>query len=149
MELHNLKPAQGSVKKDKKIVGRGQGSGKGGTSTRGHKGAQQRAGYKSKRNYEGGQTPLQMRLPKRGFNNKFRIEYVPFNVERLQEISDKYSVTEITLDFLTQNGIINKNDLVKVLGGGEVTAKLSVTVHKCTDSAKEKIEKAGGSVTLV
>ena len=149
MELHNLKPAPGSVKKDKKVVGRGQGSGKGGTSTRGHKGAQSRAGYKSKRNYEGGQTPLQMRLPKRGFNNKFRVEYVPLNVERLQEICDKYSVNDITLDFLTQTGIINLNDRVKVLGGGELSAKLSVTVHKCTDSAKEKIEKAGGSVTLV
>ncbi|MGE5354617.1 MAG: 50S ribosomal protein L15 [Deltaproteobacteria bacterium] len=149
MELHNLKPAPGSVKKDKKVVGRGQGSGKGGTSTRGHKGAKQRAGYKSKRNYEGGQTPLQMRLPKRGFKNRFRVEYIPFNVERLQEISEKYSVTDINLDFLTQNGIISKDDLVKVLGGGELTSKLTVTVHKCTDSAKEKIEKAGGSVTLV
>jgi large subunit ribosomal protein L15 len=149
MELHNLKPAPGSVKNDKKIVGRGQGSGKGGTSTRGNKGAQSRAGYKSKRNYEGGQTPLQMRLPKRGFKNRFRVEYVPFNVERLQEISEKYMVSDITLDFLTQNGIINKNDLVKVLGGGELSIKLSVSVHKCTESAKEKIEKAGGTVTLV
>lgn len=149
MELHNLKPAPGSVKKGKKLLGRGQGSGKGGTSTKGHKGAKSRAGYKRKRNYEGGQTPLQMRLPKRGFNNKFRTEYVPVNVSRLQEISDKYSVTEINLDFLIQKGIVRKNDLVKVLGNGELNIAVTVSVHKCTDSAKEKIEKAGGSITLV
>lgn len=149
MELHNLKPAPGSVKKDKKVVGRGQGSGKGGTSTRGHKGAKQRAGYKSKRNYEGGQTPLQMRLPKRGFKNPFRTEYIPFNVEKLQEIIDKYNVSEINVDFLIEKGIINKGELVKVLGGGEISSKVVVTAHKCTDSAKEKIEKAGGSVSLV
>jgi large subunit ribosomal protein L15 len=149
MELHNLKPAPGSVKNSKKILGRGQGSGKGGTATKGHKGAKSRAGYKSKRNYEGGQTPLQMRLPKRGFKNRFRTEYVPVNVSRLQEISQKYSVNEIDLGFLIQKGIIRKNDLVKVLGNGELSSAITVSVHKCTDSAKEKIENAGGSITLV
>ena len=96
MELHNLRPAKGAVKKAKKVIGRGQGSGKGGTSTRGHKGAQSRAGWSRKRNYEGGQTPLQMRLPKRGFKNPFRVAYVAINVDRLQAISEKYSVTDIS-----------------------------------------------------
>lgn len=149
MELHNLKPAPGSVKKSKKILGRGQGSGKGGTATKGHKGAKSRAGYKRKRNYEGGQTPLQMRLPKRGFKNKFRTEYVPLNVSRLEEICQKYSVNEIDLNFLIQKGIVSKNDLVKVLGNGDLSSAITVSVHKCTESAKEKIEKAGGSVTLI
>ena len=149
MELHNLRPAKGAITKGKKVIGRGQGSGKGGTSTRGHKGAQSRSGYKRKRNYEGGQTPLQMRLPKRGFKNRFRTAYVAMNVERLQVISDKYSVTEINPGFLVSKGIVNKNDLVKILGNGEVTSGLNVTAHKFSDTAKEKIEGKGGSITLV
>ncbi len=149
MELHNLKPAKGAVKKAKKVIGRGQGSGKGGTSTRGHKGAKSRSGYKRKRNYEGGQTPLQMRLPKRGFKNKFRTEYVLFNVGRLQQISEKYSVTEINPDFLIEKNIINKNDLIKILGNGELDTSLKITAHKYSESAKQKIEAKGGSITLV
>ncbi len=149
MELHNLKPARGSVKKAKKVIGRGQGSGKGGTSTRGHKGAKSRAGYSRKRNFEGGQTPLQMRLPKRGFKNKFRVEYVPINVSRLQKISEKYSVTEIDTEFLVSKNIINKGDLVKILGSGELSVALVVKAHKCSDSAKGKIEGKGGSITLL
>jgi large subunit ribosomal protein L15 len=149
MELHNLRPAKGSIKKSKKVIGRGQGSGKGGTSTRGHKGAQSRSGYKKKRNYEGGQTPLQMRLPKRGFKNRFRTAYIAMNVERLQIISEQFSVTDITPEFLVAKGIVHKNDLVKVLGNGEVTSALTVTAHKFSDSAKEKIESKGGSITLV
>lgn len=149
MELHNLKPAYGSVKKDKKVLGRGQGSGKGGTSTRGHKGAKQRAGYKSKRNYEGGQTPLQMRLPKRGFKNHFRTAYLAFNVARLEEISHKYSVSEIDPAFLISKGIISPSDLIKVLGDGETELALKVTCHKFSETAKAKIEKAGGSISLV
>ncbi len=149
MELHNLKPAKGSVKKSKKIIGRGQGSGKGGTATRGHKGAQSRSGYKRKRNYEGGQTPLQMRLPKRGFNNKFRKEYVAINVSRLQEIGEKYSVAEINPEFLVSKGIVNKKDLIKILGNGELNMAMTVIAHKYSNSAKEKIEAKGGSITLV
>jgi len=149
MELHNLKPAPGSVKKRKKILGRGQGSGKGGTSTRGHKGAKSRAGYKNKRNYEGGQTPLQMRLPKRGFKNRFRTEYVVFNVSRLQAIYEKYNAAEIDPGFLLSKGIIGKNDKIKILGNGEIDAALKVKAHKFSASAKDKIESKGGSITLV
>ncbi|MEZ4906953.1 MAG: 50S ribosomal protein L15 [Saprospiraceae bacterium] len=149
MELHNLKPAQGSVKKQKKVIGRGQGSGKGGTSTGGHKGAKQRAGYKNKRNYEGGQTPLQMRLPKRGFKNPFRTEYVAFNVERLQEVSEKYNVKEITPEFLISANIVSSGDLIKILAGGDINVAVNVVAHKCTETAKVKIEQAGGSVSLL
>jgi len=149
MELHNLKPAKGSIKKAKKVIGRGQGSGKGGTSTRGHKGAKSRAGWSRKRNYEGGQTPLQMRLPKRGFNNPFRVAYVAMNVNRLQEISEKYSVTEITPEYLKSIGIIGKNDLVKVLGNGELKSNLTIKAHKFSEAAKAKIEEKGGSITTV
>ncbi len=149
MELHNLRPAKGAVKKGKKVIGRGQGSGKGGTSTRGHKGAQSRAGWSRKRNYEGGQTPLQMRLPKRGFKNPFRVAYVAINVDRLQAISEKYSVTDISPEFLIANGIIGKNDLIKVLGNGDCKKALSVKAHKFSETAKTKIEEKGGSITLV
>ena len=149
MELHNLKPAAGSIKRNKKIIGRGQGSGKGGTATRGHKGAKSRSGYKNKRNYEGGQTPLQMRLPKRGFKNRFRTEYVVFNVSRLQKIFEKYNTAEINPEFLLAKGIINKKDKVKILGNGELDTALTVAAHKFTASAKDKIENKGGSITLV
>ncbi len=149
MELHNLRPAKGAVKKGKKVIGRGQGSGKGGTSTRGHKGAQSRAGWSRKRNYEGGQTPLQMRLPKRGFNNPFRVAYVAINIDRLQAISEKYSVTDINPEFLISKNIIGKKDLVKVLGNGECDKVLNIKAHKFSETAKSKIEGKGGSITLV
>ncbi len=148
MELHNLKPAKGAVKKARKVIGRGQGSGKGGTSTRGHKGAQSRAGWSRKRNYEGGQTPLQMRLPKRGFKNPFRVAYVAINVDRLQAISEKYSVSDINPEFLLSKGIIGKNDLIKVLGNGECEKALNIKAHKFSETAKVKIEGKGGSITL-
>lgn len=148
MELHNLTPAEGSVKKGKRIA-RGQGSGRGGTSTRGHKGAKSRAGYHNKRNYEGGQTPLQMRLPKRGFNNPFRVEYTAFNIGRLQEIAEKYQTTTINPEFLYENGLITKNELVKVLAKGEIDKKLDITAHKVSISAKAAIESAGGTVTII
>ncbi|MEN0003691.1 MAG: 50S ribosomal protein L15 [Bacteroidota bacterium] len=148
MELHNLKPASGSTKKTKRIA-RGQGSGHGGTATRGHKGQKSRSGFSKKRNFEGGQMPLQMRLPKRGFKNPNRVAYVPLNINRLQAISDKYNVTEITLENLVENGIIRKKDKVKVLGRGELSATLNVTVHAVSTSAKEAIEAKGGSVNLV
>ncbi len=148
MELHNLKPAAGSVKKRKRIA-RGEGSGHGGTATRGHKGAKSRSGFKRKRNFEGGQMPLQMRLPKCGFKNPNRVAYVPINVERLQAIAEKYQLDTIDPEVLVKNGIVGKNDKIKVLGRGELTAKLSITAHACSASAKEAIEKQGGSVNLV
>ncbi|MCI5080980.1 MAG: 50S ribosomal protein L15 [Saprospiraceae bacterium] len=148
MELHNLRPADGSVK-NKKRIGRGQGSGRGGTSTRGHKGAKSRSGYKSKRAFEGGQMPLQMRLPKVGFKNPNRVAYVAINVDRLGQIAEKYNLSEITIDNLKENNIISMNDRVKVLGRGDLNAKLNVTVHACSASAKEAIEKLGGTVNLV
>ncbi|MCP9236363.1 50S ribosomal protein L15 [Lewinella sp. JB7] len=147
MELNNLKPAAGSTKSGKRIA-RGQGSGRGGTSTRGHKGAKSRSGYKSKRNFEGGQMPLQMRLPKRGFNSPNRVEYVALNLEHLQAISEKHNLTEITPTALYDAGIVKKNDRIKVLGNGELTSGLSITAHAASASAKEAIEKAGGSLTI-
>lgn len=145
MELHNLKPAQGAVHKEGKRVGRGEGSGKGGTSTRGHKGAKSRSGYSKKIGFEGGQMPLQRRVPKFGFTNINRKEYRGINLDKLQELVDKGSVTkEIDLDLLLANGLIHKNDLVKILGDGELKASLKVTVHKFSASAKAAIEAAGG-----
>lgn len=147
MDLHNLKPASGSVKSGKRIA-RGQGSGRGGTSTRGHKGAKSRSGYSRKRAFEGGQMPLQMRLPKRGFNSPNRTEYVGLNLSRLQEISEKYNLTDINMTTLTEAGIVRKNDLIKILAGGEISKSLTITAHAASASAKEAIEKAGGSITL-
>ena len=148
MELHNLKPAKGSVKKKKRIA-RGQGSGYGGTSTRGHKGAKSRSGYSRKRNFEGGQMPLQMRLPKRGFNSPNRTEYVAVNLSRLQEIHDKFGWKDVTVDALKEHRIIKKNDLVKVLGNGELKTAINVTVNAISESAKSHIESKGGSVTIL
>ena len=147
MELNNLKPAEGSTKSRKRVA-RGQGSGRGGTSTRGHKGAKSRSGYKSKRNFEGGQMPLQMRLPKRGFKSPNRVEYVALNLKKLQEISEKYGLTEITPAALYDAGVIKKNDRVKVLGNGSVTSALTVTAHAASAAAKAAVEQAGGSVTI-
>ena len=148
MELHTLAPAKGSIKK-KKRIGRGQGSGYGGTSTRGHKGAKSRSGYSKKRNYEGGQTPLQMRLPKRGFKNLNRIEYTVFNVGRLQEIADKYKTDTIDVDFLRTNGFVKKTDRIKILALGTLTTKLNITAHKCSAKAQEAIESVKGTLTLI
>ncbi len=148
MELHNLKPAAGSTKNRKRIA-RGPGSGHGGTSTRGHKGAKSRSGYKRKRAFEGGQMPLQMRIPKRGFKNPNRVEYVAINLDRLNAISEKYSITTLDFNALIENGIVRKNDKVKILGGGELNKNLNVSAHACSASAKEAIEKAGGAVNLV
>ncbi len=148
MELHNLKPAAGSVKSGKRIA-RGQGSGHGGTSTRGHKGAKSRSGYSRRRGFEGGQMPLQMRLPKRGFKNPNRVSYTPFNLARLQEMADVLKTDTIDVDVLVAQGAVRKNELVKILGDGEVKSKINVTVHACSASAKQAIEAAGGSVNLV
>ena len=148
MELHNLKPAAGARKKGKRIA-RGQGSGHGGTATRGHKGAKSRSGYKRKRNFEGGQMPLQMRLPKVGFNNPNRLTYVAINLDRLQGIAEKHSLDTIDIEKLVQHGVVRKNDRVKILGAGELKDKLNVTAHAFSASAKDAIEKLGVSVNIV
>ena len=149
MQLHNLKPAKGSVKAGKRI-GRGEGSGKGGTATRGHKGAKSRSGYSKKLGFEGGQMPLQRRVPKFGFKNINRKEYQGINLDTLQTLVDEGRIKDnVTLEVLIENGLAGKNDLVKILGRGELKAKLNITVHKFTGTAKAAIEKAGGeAVTL-
>jgi large subunit ribosomal protein L15 len=148
MELHNLRPASGSVKNNKR-VGRGQGSGRGGTSTRGHKGAKSRSGYSRKRGFEGGQMPIQRRLPKRGFKNYNRIEYVAINLERIQALVDKYNVSKVDFETLYEYGVIKKSDKIKILGNGELTSKIDVTAHAFSGSAKKAIEAVGGSVTTL
>lgn len=148
MNLHSLTPADGSIKKGKRI-GRGQGSGRGGTSTKGHKGAQSRTGYSRKQGFEGGQMPLQRRVPKFGFKNRNRVEYTGINLDRLQRIADKLKVNTIDMEALYSNRIISKTEKVKVLGGGELTSKLTVKVNAFTQSAKEAIEKAGGTTETV
>ncbi len=145
MKLHTLKPAKGSIK-SKKRIGRGQGSGKGGTSTRGHKGAKSRSGYSQKLGFEGGQMPLQRRIPKFGFKNINRVEYKPINLVDLQKLADKLNTDTISIEILLENGMIGKKDVVKVLGTGELTSKLSVSAHRFSASAVAAIEKAGGSV---
>jgi large subunit ribosomal protein L15 len=150
MDLSNLKPAEGSVKNQGKRIGRGQGSGKGGTATKGHKGAKSRSGYAKKVGFEGGQMPLQRRVPKFGFTNINRVEYQGINLDSLQQLVDDKKVKD-TIDFndLLSNGLASKNDLVKILGRGELKAKLKVSAHKFTASAKAAIEAAGGeAVTL-
>ncbi|SIQ27458.1 50S ribosomal protein L15 [Maribacter ulvicola] len=145
MGLHNLQPAEGSVNRDGKRLGRGQGSGKGGTAARGHKGAKSRSGYSKKIGFEGGQMPLQRRVPKFGFTNINRKSYQGINLEKLQELVDNKVVTnEVSLDLLIENGLVGKNDLVKILGNGELKAALKISVHKFTASAKAAIEAAGG-----
>jgi len=149
MNLHNLKPAEGSVKDGKRIA-RGEGSGRGGTSTRGHKGAKSRSGYSKKIGFEGGQMPLQRRVPKFGFTNINRKEYQAINIEKLQSLVDDGKIKDtVTLEVLIANRLATKNDLIKILGNGELKAKLNVTVHKFTATAKSAIEAAGGeAVTL-
>jgi large subunit ribosomal protein L15 len=149
MKLSSLTPAKGSVKNQGKRVGRGQGSGKGGTSARGHKGAQSRSGYSSKRGFEGGQMPLQRRLPKFGFKNINRVEYKGINLDAIQSLIEKRNVTAIDLEVLKQNGLVGKNDLVKILGRGELKSKVDVKVHAFSASAKAAIEAKGGSATTV
>jgi len=147
MELHSLKPAKGATHTSKPRLGRGSGSGKGGTSTQGHKGQKSRSGYSKKIGFEGGQMPLQRRLPKFGFKNINRVEYLGVNIDTLQALVENGKVTDtIDMDVLMANGIAHKNDLIKILGRGELKAKLNVTAHKFTATAKEAIEKVGGSV---
>lgn len=145
MELNSLKPAAGSTKGTKRI-GRGTGSGRGGTSTKGHKGAKSRSGFKNKRGFEGGQMPLQMRLPKVGFKNVNRKEYVAINVSRLQELSEKFGVSEFDHAKLVELNVIGKNDIIKILGNGDVTSKLSLNFDKISSAASDKVTAVGGSV---
>jgi large subunit ribosomal protein L15 len=149
MNLSSLNPAKGSVKNDKKRLGRGQGSGKGGTSTKGHKGAQSRSGYSAKRGFEGGQMPLQRRVPKFGFKNINRVEYKGINLDVIQQIADKSKVTSIDLSVLVSNGLVSKSDRVKILGRGELTSKVDVKVHAFSASAKKAIEAKGGSAATL
>lgn len=148
MELHNLTPAPGSIKKGKRIA-RGQGSGHGGTSTKGHKGQQSRSGYSKKRHHEGGQMPLQMRIPKVGFNSPNRTEYIGINLDQLQSFATKHNVDTVTLDLLRKTNFIKKRDLVKIMGRGELTAPVTVEVHAVTAAARAAIEAKGGTITIV
>jgi large subunit ribosomal protein L15 len=148
MKLNSLKPSKGSIKNNFRR-GRGQGSGGGGTATRGHKGAKSRSGYSSKRGFEGGQMPLQRRLPKFGFKNINRVEYRGINLSSIQQLADKLKASEITSDILIKNGLASKNDLIKILGKGELKSKLDVKVHAFTATAKKAIEDKGGIATQV
>lgn len=145
MELYNLKPAKGSVKSEKRI-GRGQGSGHGGTSTRGHKGAKSRSGYSRKFGFEGGQMPLQRRVPKFGFNNAHRIEYKAINIDVLQNLAESNGISLIDPEVLSQVGLIGKNDMVKILGNGTLKAKLEVKAHAFSKTAQAAIEAVSGTV---
>ena len=149
MKLHKLKPAEGSIKKSKRIA-RGEGSKRGGTSTRGHKGAKSRSGYSKKKGFEGGQQPLQRRVPKFGFTNPNRKDYLGINLDRLQElITNKKIKGKITKEVLVKNGIAYKRDLIKILGRGELTSKIDITVDAFSKSAKESIEKLGGTANII
>jgi large subunit ribosomal protein L15 len=148
MDLSNLQPREGSNKKGKR-VGRGEGSGRGGTSARGHKGQKSRSGYSRKVGFEGGQMPLQRRVPKFGFKNHNRVEYRGINLDTLQELAEKRSIDTITVDVLRENGLAAKNDLIKILGRGELKGGLNVTAHKFSKSAQAAIEVAGGTVTTL
>lgn len=148
MQLHTLTPAKGSVKKRKRI-GRGQGSTRGGTSTRGHKGAQSRSGYSRKRGFEGGQMPLQRRVPKRGFKNFNRVEYLGLNLDSVQKLVEKHNIQEFSYDKLRELKIVSQTAKIKILGRGELKSPVNFKVHACSGTAKEAIEKAGGSLELI
>jgi large subunit ribosomal protein L15 len=149
MNLHNLKPAAGSVHKEGKRVGRGEGSGKGGTAARGHKGAGSRSGTSTKRGFEGGQMPLYRRLPKIGFKSLNRVEYVGINLDRLQIIASEKNLKSIDFDVLVANGVVSKNDLVKILGRGEISIAVEVKAHAFSASAQKAIEAVGGSIAKI
>ena len=146
MNLNSLKPAKGSVKRDKRI-GRGEGSGSGGTASRGHNGAQSRSGYSKKRGFEGGQMPLQRRVPKFGFKPLNKIEFTPLNLDAIQQLVDKKGLSEFNQETFVANGLASKNDRVKILGRGELNATVSISAHAFSSSAKAAIEAKGGSCT--
>jgi large subunit ribosomal protein L15 len=148
MNLSNIKPASGSIKQRKR-VGRGEGSGHGGTSTRGHNGAKSRSGYSTKIGFEGGQMPLQRRVPKFGFVSPNRVEYKGINLDTLQELTEKIGKTNIVPQDLIDNGLAGKHDLIKILGRGEITSKIEVTAHQYSKSASAAIEAAGGTMVTI
>ncbi len=148
MKLHNLKPAEGSTHKQKRL-GRGEASGKGGTSTKGNKGGQSRAGYQRKNAHEGGQMPIQRRIPKRGFKNNNRIEFRVFNLGQIDQLHEKYNFSEFSLESLYINGLVNRTDKVKVLGNGELKAKLNFKINAVSEKAKTAIEAAGGIIEIL
>ena len=149
MNLHNLKPAAGSIKKEGKRIGRGEGSGKGGTAARGNKGAGSRSGTSTKRGFEGGQMPLYRRLPKVGFKNFNRVEYVGINLDKLQLIATEKNLKSIDFDILVANGVVSKNGLVKILGRGEINIALDIKAHAFAASAQKAIEAIGGSIAKI
>jgi large subunit ribosomal protein L15 len=149
MNLHEIRPAKGATHKPKTRLGRGEASGKGGTSTKGNKGGQSRAGYQRKNAHEGGQMPIQRRLPKRGFTNINRIEYKVFNLGQVDAIKEKYGIEDFSFETLYTNGLVGKTDKVKILGNGELKSKLAFKVSAVSEKAKTAIESAGGSVELV
>ena len=149
MKLHTLKPAAGSIKREGKRVGRGEGSGKGGTAARGHKGAGSRSGTSTKRGFEGGQMPLYRRLPKVGFKSLNRVEYVGINLDRLQIIASENNLKSIDFNVLVANGVVSKNDLVKILGRGEINVAIEVKAHAFSASAQKAIEAVGGSIAKI
>ena len=148
MKLHELRPAKGATQKEKRI-GRGEASGHGGTSTKGNKGGQSRAGYKRKMAHEGGQMPIQRRVPKRGFTNIHRIEYKVFNIGQIDQLLEKYEIKEFSFDNLYSNKLVSQNDRVKILGNGEIKSKLSFKVNAVSEKAKAAIEAAGGTIEIV
>ena len=148
MNLHNLTPASGSTQ-NKKRIARGQGSGRGGTSTRGHKGAKSRSGYSKKIGFEGSQMPLQRRVPKFGYKNINRVEYKAINLDMIQALVERKDVKEITLEVLRDNGLVSRNERVKILGRGELKTKIDVSAHKFSATAKAAIEKEGGNCTEI
>ncbi|WP_153796528.1 50S ribosomal protein L15 [Foetidibacter luteolus] len=148
MKLHNLKPAEGSTHKEKRL-GRGEASGKGGTSTKGNKGGQSRAGYQRKNAHEGGQMPIQRRIPKRGFKNNNRVEFKVFNLGQVEQLIEKYGFTEFTVENLYINGLISRSDKVKLLGNGELKTKLAFKVNAVSEKAKSAIEASGGSIEVL
>ena len=149
MKLHELKPAKGATHKPKTRLGRGEASGKGGTSTKGNKGGQSRAGYQRKMAHEGGQMPIQRRLPKRGFNNFHRVEYKVFNLAQIEQLVEKYGLTEFSMENLFVNGLAGRTDKVKILGNGELKSKIIFKVNAASEKAKSAIEAAGGSLEIV
>jgi large subunit ribosomal protein L15 len=148
MKLHTLRPAKGATKKEKRI-GRGEASGHGGTSTKGNKGGQSRAGYKSKRGHEGGQMPIQRRLPKVGFKNISRVEFKVFNLGQVESLVEKYGLTDFSMENLYINGLVSRTDKVKILGNGAITAKVNFKVNAISEKAKSIVEAAGGSVEII
>jgi len=148
MNLHTIRPAKGATHKEKRL-GRGEASGKGGTSTKGNKGGQSRAGYQRKMAHEGGQMPIQRRLPKRGFNNIHRVEYKVFNLGQVEQLAEKYGINEITPENLYINGLVNQTDRIKILGNGELKTKLTFKVNAVSEKAKAAIEGVGGTIEIL